>query len=42
MDIATITPELRRWIEDDAECATVQFIVRAVPDGTARPLKTED
>jgi len=39
VELATITPELRRWIEDDAECATVQFMIQAVPDGSARPLK---
>jgi O-antigen biosynthesis protein len=34
IDPAKVTPEMQRWIEDDAECATVQFIVRAVSDGS--------
>src|SRR4051812_37608779 len=39
LDPAKLTPELRRAIEDDAECATVQFMVRAVPDGTTQPAR---
>src|SRR4051812_48585501 len=39
VDLTTITPELRSRIEDDAEGATVQFMIRAVPDGTARPVR---
>jgi O-antigen biosynthesis protein len=39
IDPAQLTPDVRRSIEDDAECATVQFMIRAVPDGTARPAR---
>ena len=31
-DLQTISPDVRRLIEDDAESLTVQFIVRAKPD----------
>ena len=32
VDPAQIAPEVRRQIENDAECATVQFVLKATPD----------
>ncbi|MFL6301148.1 MAG: glycosyltransferase [Terriglobales bacterium] len=36
---AKIAPEVRRSVEDDTESATVQFMIRAVSDGTPRTVR---